>query len=81
MTMKISYTSARTAESSQEANLCCRSTQFEKRPMHVSRTDRKYSFIVCSRCGTIAGLVDEAANSILEIIKAGIKRICDRIVG
>lgn len=80
MLTKIGYATASTSEeSSKQSSLCCRSAQFEMRPMHVSRTNRKYSFIVCSRCGAIAGVVDETANSILDAIKAGVKRICDAI--
>ena len=81
MMLKIGYAPASTSEeASQQSSLCCRSTQFEKRPIHVALTNRKYSLIVCRRCGTIAGLVDETANSVLETIKAGVKRISDWLV-
>ena len=76
MTIKIYCATASTSEeSSHQFSRCCRSPQFEKRPMHVSRTNRKYSSIVCSRCGAIAHVVDETLISTIEGFKSALKRI------
>jgi len=78
MTIQIHYANASTSKKSpQIPSLCCRSMQFEKQPMYVSRTGRKYSSITCSRCGAIAGVVDETLISAIEGIKVALKRLAD----
>lgn len=79
MTMKIWCSTANPSAEPPQQLRCCRSTQFEKQPVHVSRTGRKYSSIVCSRCGAIAGVVDETLVSTVEGIKVALKRLADAV--